>query len=62
MPLRSYGSRQILVPYNAKIADITHPDTNKHYLTLANSGGTGAIAGETRKIIMVILNALRMSG
>jgi len=50
------------VPFNAKIADITHADTNLHLLTLANAAGTGAIAGETRKIIALILNAVRMAG
>jgi hypothetical protein len=54
--------RQIFVPYNAKIADISEADTNKHYLTLANSAGTGAIAGETRKIIAVNILALRITG
>jgi hypothetical protein len=37
----------IIVPYNGKIVDITHPDTNKHTLDLA------AALGETRKIIAV---------
>jgi len=52
----------VFVPYNSKIADITEADTNKHYLTLANSAGTGAIAGETRKIIAVLLDDVRNSG
>jgi hypothetical protein len=54
--------RQIFVPYNGKIADIKEADTNKHYLTLANSAGTGAIAGETRKIIAIIPYGSRVSG
>jgi hypothetical protein len=53
---------QLFVPLNAKIADITHADTLKHTLTLANGAGTGAIAGETRKIIAVHLSAWRMGG
>jgi hypothetical protein len=52
----------LFVPYNGKIADITHADTNKHTLTLANAGGTGAIAGETRKIISLELMAERTGG
>jgi len=60
--LSGLSGQQIFVPYNGKIADITEADTNKHYLTLANSAGTGAIAGETRKIIAVILNNSRISG
>ena len=52
----------IFIPYNAKIADITHADTNKHTLELANAAGTGAIAGETRKIVMVGLRAIRIAG
>jgi hypothetical protein len=54
--------RQIFVPYNAKIADITHADTNKHTLTLANAGGTGAITGETRKIIALLWTTSRIAG
>ena len=53
---------QIFVPYNAKIADITHADTVTHLLTLANAAGTGAIAGETRKIIAVIVWGNRIAG
>ena len=53
---------QLFVPYNAKIADITHADTNLHTLTLANGAGTGAIAGETRKIIGVIVTTVRAAG
>ena len=44
------------VPYNGKIADISHPDTDKHFLDLATA------LGETRKIIAVKLVASRMSG
>ena len=54
--------QQIFVPYNAKIADITKGDTVKYTLELANAGGTGAITGETRKIICVILEARRIAG
>lgn len=52
----------LFVPYNAKIADITHADTSVHTLTLANAAGTGAIAGETRKIIALIWKDIRISG
>ena len=58
----SHKKGQTFVPYNGKIADITHADTNKHTLTLANAAGTGAIAGETREIIAVILTVTRVSG
>jgi len=58
----SHKKGQTFVPYNGKIADITHADTNKHTLTLANGAGTGAIAGETRKIIAVIIGNFRISG
>lgn len=50
------------VPYNGKIADITHADTIQHFLVLANATGTGAIAGETRKIVAVGLWAARIAG
>ena len=52
----------LFVPYNGKIADITHADTGKHTLTLANAAGTGAIAGERRKIIGAILLGNRQAG
>ena len=55
-------ARIVVVPYNGKIADITHADTNKHELTLANAGGTGAIAGETRKIVEIITRIQRIVG
>ena len=58
----SHKKGQTFVPYNGKIADITHADINKHELTLANGAGTGAITGETRKIICVILEARRIAG
>ena len=48
--------RQIFVPYNGKIADITHADTNKHTLNLATA------LSETRKIIAVIIGNFRISG
>jgi len=44
------------IPYNAKIADISEPDTAKHTLDLE------ATLGETRKIIAVIVYAARVSG
>jgi hypothetical protein len=60
--LSGLSGQQIFVPYNGKIADITHADTDKHYLTLANSAGTGAIAGETRKIVAITIKTNRMAG
>jgi len=48
--------RQIFVPYNGKIADITHADTNKHTLDLATA------LSETRKIIAVNLTCNRIAG
>jgi len=50
------AKRQIFVPYNDKIADITHADVNKHTLDLA------AALTETRKIIAVIVNMQRITG
>jgi len=44
------------IPYNGKIADISEADTEKHYLDLE------AALGETRKIIAIILNAVRVTG
>lgn len=52
----SARGRHLFVPYNGKIADITHADTNKHTLDLA------AALGETRTIIAVILNVARIAG
>lgn len=46
----------IFVPYNGKIADITHADTNKHTIDLET------ILSETRKIIAVTIYAHRVSG
>lgn len=51
---RSRG--QIFVPYNGKIADITHADTLTHTLDLA------AALSETRKIIAVVVSAVRIAG
>jgi len=50
------AGRQIFIPYDGKIADITHPDTNKHTLDLAT------ILTETRKIIGLIIYIFRMAG
>jgi hypothetical protein len=47
---------QIFVPYNAKIADITHADTNHHTVTL------GTNLSETRQIVAVILTSERQAG
>lgn len=60
--LLGLSGQQIIVPKNDKIADIKEADTNKYYLTLANAGGTGAIAGETRKIIAVSVRVDRAAG
>lgn len=62
--VRTSGRRNnhIFVPFNAKIGDITHADLNKHTLTLANPAGTGALTGESRKVIAVFLNVDRMAG
>ena len=48
--------RQFFVPYSGKIADITHADTDKHTLDLATA------LSDTRKIIMVIITWIRISG
>lgn len=44
------------IPYNAKIADITHADVLKHFLDLA------AALPETRKIIAIIIGVTRVAG
>ena len=46
----------LFVPYNGKIADIAHADTDKHFLDLKTA------LSEKRKIIMVILYGLRKAG
>ena len=46
----------IFVPYNGKIADITHADTNNHTLNLA------VALSETRKIIKVQILGVRIAG
>jgi len=48
--------KQIFVPYNGKIADITHADTEKHFLDLA------AALSETRKIVSVLVALTRVAG
>jgi hypothetical protein len=48
--------RTLFVPFNGKIADITHADTNKHTLDLA------AALGETRKIISIFFKGNRIAG
>jgi len=50
------AGHQIFVPYNGKIADITHADTNLHTLDLA------AALTETRKIIAVIVMDQKITG
>jgi len=54
--LSGLSGQQIYVPYNGKIADITHADTNKHTLDLATA------LSETRKIIVVSVSAPRIAG
>ena len=46
----------VFVPYNNKISDITHPDTNKHNLDLA------VALGESRDVVSIIIKCFRMSG
>jgi len=46
----------IFIPYNAKIADITHADVLHHFLNLETA------LSETRKIVMVQIKANRMAG
>jgi parallel beta-helix repeat protein len=48
--------QEIWVPYNGKIADITHPDTGKHTLDLATA------LTETRTIIGIWVGFPRISG
>jgi len=50
------AKRQIFIPYNGKIADITHADTNKHFLDLETA------LTETRKIIGIMGCAVRVAG
>lgn len=45
-----------VIPYNGKIADITHADLNKHTLDLETA------LLEVRKIISLVLYAYRVSG
>jgi len=47
---------QKFVAYNGKIADITHADTNKHFLDLE------AALPETRKIIGILIAWQQMAG
>ena len=56
MPVARRGYALIIVPYNGKIADITHADTNKHTLDLVTA------LAETRKIISISVGALRIFG
>lgn len=44
------------VPYNAKIADITHADTNHHTLDLTS------VLSETREVVFIIVYRIRMAG
>lgn len=46
----------MFIPYNGKIADITHADILRHTLDLQ------AALGDTREIIAVTVVALRQSG
>jgi hypothetical protein len=56
MPVHGSGPKTLFVPYNGKIADITHADTNQHLLDLA------AALSEARKIISVLVGFDRMAG
>ena len=56
MPLEGSGKKQFFIPYNDKIADITHADTLTHTLDLATA------LSETRKIISVGVTSLRVTG
>lgn len=56
MPLHWWRPGVRFVPYNGKIADITHADTNKHTLDLATA------LVETRKIIAIIVLCVRITG
>lgn len=47
---------RMFVPYNGKIADITETDTAKHTLDLETA------LSETRKIVSVVLKAIRITG
>jgi len=62
MPHLGERAPQDFIPYNGKIADITHADALKHTLTLADATGTGAIPGETRKVVAIICCAVLMAG
>ena len=52
----NHVGQEITVPYNGKIADITHADTNKHTLDLA------AALTETRKIVKILVVSTRITG
>jgi len=54
--LTGLAGQTLWVPYNGKIADITHPDIIKHFLDLE------VALGETRKIVAVIVSAERIAG
>ena len=48
--------RGLVIPYNAKIADINESDTNVHYLDLATA------LSETRRITGIIVGSARIAG
>jgi hypothetical protein len=50
------SNNQIVVPYNAKIADINVSDTNKHTINLATN------LTETRNIVSIIVRPIRQGG
>jgi len=52
----SRSTKNVFVPYNAKIADITHADTNKHTLALDTA------LSETRTIIAILVSHVRQGG
>ena len=56
LDLSGLAGQQIWIPYNGKIADITHADTNKHTLDLA------AALSEARTIVAINGFAIRITG
>ena len=54
--LAGLAGQVVFVPYNGKIADITHADTDKHTLALATP------LSETRTIISISFRPERISG
>ena len=55
-PLPEKTKAHIFIPYNNKIADITHADTDRHTVDLA------AALSESRKIIALCIGNARVTG